>query len=158
MELSESLPTSAPEGAVILLVEDHLADVRSTRDTLRKEKLGNELYVLPNGVEALAFLRRKGVYAGAPRADLVLLDLNLLRRGGWEAFDEIKGDPALRAIPVVVVAASRAEADACRALQRDAAGFVIKPVDLTQLAHIVQGCAELWLTMVLDRPEVPPLC
>src|SRR5512145_3282379 len=95
----------------ILLVEDNLADVRLTLETLKDEKLHNNLSVVNDGVEALAFLRREGPYAAAVRPDLILLDLNLPRKDGREVLAEIKNDPNLKAIPVVVLTISEAEKD-----------------------------------------------
>lgn len=144
------------EGVEILLVEDNPGDVRLTREALREDKIGNALHVVGDGVAALAFLRREEPYAGAPRPHLVLLDLDLPRMNGREVLEEMKGDPALREIPVVIVTASRAEADACRAMQLGATGFASKPVDFRQLARIVQDHADLWITIVSLRAEIPP--
>ena len=99
----------------ILLVEDNPGDVRLTREALREGKVRNNLYVASDGVEALAFLRREGQYADAVRPDLVLLDINLPRKDGREVLAEIKADPALRYIPVVVLTSSQAEQDILRA-------------------------------------------
>jgi two-component system, chemotaxis family, response regulator Rcp1 len=151
-------PTPRPdlERVEILLVEDHPGDVRLTREVLREQKVGNELHVVADGLEALAFLRREGPYAEAPRPDLVLLDLDLSRKNGREVLEEMKRDPALREIPVVIVTASRVEADACRALRLGAAGFISKPVDFQKFARIVQDVTDLWIAIVTVRPDVPP--
>ena len=140
----------------ILLVEDHPGDVRLTREAFREHKIGNELHVVSDGEEALAFLLREGPYATSPRPDLVLLDLGLPRKDGREVLAEMKRNPGLREIPVVVVTASPAEADACRALQLGAVGYVSKPVDFRQLARIVQEITDLWITIVTVRPEALP--
>lgn len=139
----------------ILLVEDHPGDVRLMREALREEKITNALHVARDGVEALAFLRREGPFASAPRPDLVLLDLNLPRKHGREVLEEMKRDPRVRDIPVVVVTASSADSDR-RLIDRGAAGFVTKPVDFRQLARIVQKITDLWISIETVQRDAPP--
>jgi len=146
-------PQRLPGRVEILLVEDHPGDVRLIREALREEKIFNELHVALDGVEALAFLRGQGRYAARVRPDLILLDLNLPRMSGRELLEEMKRDPALRDLPVVVVTASQAEADACRALELGAAGYLTKPFDFRQLARVIQSTTDLWITIVAVRPE-----
>ena len=123
----------AVEPVEILLVEDNPGDVRLTREALREGKVRNNLSVAPDGVEALAFLRREGKYADAPRPDLILLDLNLPRKDGREVLAEIKADPALRNIPVVVLTSSRGGAGHRPApTTLHANCYITKPVDLDQ--------------------------
>ncbi len=132
----------------ILLVEDNPADVRLTREALKEEKLINNLSVVTDGVEALAFLRREKPYAGAPRPDLVLLDLNLPRKDGREVLEEIKADPDLKVIPVVVLTSSKAEEDIVRSYRLHANCYISKPVDLGQFLEVVRSIQEFWLTIV----------
>lgn len=137
----------------ILLVEDNLGDVRLTRESLSESRVANELSVVRDGVEALRYLRREGEYAGATRPDLILLDLNLPRKSGQEVLAEIKGDPTLSAIPVVVLTSSSAEEDIARSYRLLANAYVTKPVDLEQFIRAVQAIEEFWLTIV----KLPPL-
>lgn len=132
----------------VLLVEDNPGDVRLTREALREGKVRNNLHVAPDGVEALAFLRREGHYANAVRPDLVLLDLNLPRKDGREVLEEMKGDPALRNIPVVVLTSSQAEQDILKAYNLHANCYVTKPVDLDQFITVVKSIESFWFTIV----------
>jgi CheY-like chemotaxis protein len=132
----------------VLLVEDNPGDVRLTREALKEGKVHNNLHVAPDGVEALAFLRREGRYAAAVRPDLILLDLNLPRKGGREVLEEIKSDPALRHIPVVILTSSQAEQDIARAYDLHANCYISKPVDLDQFIRVVRSIEEFWFTVV----------
>lgn len=134
--------------ADILLVEDNPGDVRLTIEALRDAKVHNALHVAADGVEAMAFLRREGRYAEAPRPDLVLLDLNLPRKDGREVLAEIKGDPALRRIPVVVLTTSQAEQDVLRSYDLNCNAYIVKPVDLDQFIEVVRSIEGFWLTVV----------
>jgi two-component system, chemotaxis family, response regulator Rcp1 len=138
----------------ILLVEDNPGDVRLTREALREGKVRNHLYVAADGVEALRFLRREGEHADAVRPDLILLDLNLPKKDGREVLEEIKGDPALRSIPVVVLTSSQAEQDICRAYDLHANCYVTKPVDLEQFITVVKSIEAFWFTIVKLPTEV----
>ena len=122
----------------ILLVEDNQADVVLTREALEHSKLANQLHVVEDGVEALAFLRREGDYGAVPRPDLVLLDLNLPRKDGREVLAEIKADPDLRRIPVVILTTSSAEEDILKTYDLHANCYITKPVDLDQFLKVVQ--------------------
>ena len=144
-------PMSRP--VEILLVEDNPGDVRLTREALHEGKVRNNLNVAPDGVEALAFLRKQGAYAGAVRPDLILLDLNLPKKDGREVLEEIKADPALRNIPVVVLTSSQAEQDIVRAYDLHANCYVTKPVDLDQFIRVVQTIEDFWFTIVKLPPE-----
>jgi two-component system, chemotaxis family, response regulator Rcp1 len=137
----------------VLLVEDNPGDVRLTKEALREGKVHNNLYVATDGVEALEFLRREGAYADAARPDVILLDLNLPRKDGREVLEEIKGDPALRNIPVVVLTSSEAEQDIVRAYDLHANCYVTKPVDLDQFIHVVKSIENFWFTIVKLPPE-----
>lgn len=139
-------PDSRP--VEILLVEDNPGDVRLTREALREGKVRNNLSVAQDGVEALAFLRREGAYAEAPRPDLILLDLNLPKKDGREVLQEIKTDAGLRYIPVVVLTSSQAEKDILRAYDLHANCYVTKPVDFEQFSQVVQTIENFWFTVV----------
>jgi len=137
----------------ILLVEDNLADVRLTREALKEEKLHNNLSVVNDGVEALTFLRREGKYANAVRPDLILLDLNLPRKDGREVLKEIKDDPDLKSIPVVVLTISEAEKDIMISYNLHANCYITKPLDLNQFSIVVKSIQDFWLTIVRLPPK-----
>ena len=132
----------------ILLVEDNPGDVRLTQEALREGKVKNNLHVARDGVEALAFLRREGIHKDATRPDLVLLDLNLPRKDGREVLEEIKADPALKMIPVVVLTTSSAENDILNTYSLHANCYITKPVDLEQFVKVVKSIDDFWLTVV----------
>jgi chemotaxis family two-component system response regulator Rcp1 len=132
----------------ILLVEDNPGDARLAFETLREAKVSNNLTWVPNGIDAMAFLRREGRYATAARPDLVLLDLNLPRKDGREVLSEIKTDPHLRRIPVVILTTSQAEEDILGAYQLNANSYITKPVDLEQFIRVVEAIDNFWLRMV----------
>ena len=140
----------------VLLVEDNPGDVRLTREALKEGKVRNNLSVAPDGVEALAFLRRQGKYADAPRPDVILLDLNLPKKDGREVLEEIKADPALRSIPVVILTSSDAERDIVRAYSLHANCYITKPVDLDQFITVVKSIEDFWFTIVKLPPEPRP--
>jgi chemotaxis family two-component system response regulator Rcp1 len=137
----------------ILLVEDNPGDVELTREALLDSKLHMQLSVASDGVQALAFLARTGPYADAPRPDLILLDLNLPKKDGRAVLSEIKRDPRLRAIPVVVLTSSRAEEDIARAYDLHANCFVTKPVDFDQFTTIVRSIEQFWFSVVKLPPK-----
>ncbi|WIM06289.1 MAG: response regulator [Candidatus Nitricoxidivorans perseverans] len=139
--------------AEFLLVEDNPGDVRLTREALSESKLRNNLTVVGDGVEAMAFLRREGKYAGAARPDLILLDLNLPKKSGREVLAEIKADPSLRRIPVVVITSSEAEQDIFATYNLHVNCYVTKPVDLDQFIKVVRSISTFWLTIVKLPPE-----
>jgi len=132
----------------ILLIEDSPGDVRLTREALKEAKVLNRLSVATDGVEAMEFLRRRGRHADTPRPDLILLDLNLPRKDGREVLEEIKTDPSLKRIPVVVLTTSRAEEDVIRAYDLHANCYITKPVDFKQFIVVVQAIEDFWLTIV----------
>jgi chemotaxis family two-component system response regulator Rcp1 len=132
----------------ILLVEDNPGDVRLTIEALKEGKVRNNLSVTKDGVEALAFLRREGVFASAARPDLILLDLNLPRKDGREVLAEIKDDAVLRRIPVVVLTTSKAEEDILRTYDLHANCYITKPVDLDQFIQVVRSIDDFWLSVV----------
>ena len=132
----------------ILLVEDNPADVRLTQEALREGKVANNLHVARDGVEALEFLRRQGKFAGSPRPDLVLLDLNLPRKDGREVLAQVKDDNELKTIPIVVLTTSSAEIDILRSYSLHANCYITKPVDLEQFVKVVKTIDDFWLTVV----------
>lgn len=131
-----------------LLAEDNPGDVRLTKEALRESKISNNLNVVPDGVEAMAFLRREGKYADAPRPDVILLDLNLPKKDGREVLAEVKADLNLRLIPVVIITSSEAEQDVLRTYELHANCYVTKPVDLEQFIKVIQSIETFWLTIV----------
>jgi CheY-like chemotaxis protein len=139
---------SEPKAIEILLVEDNAGDARLAREALRDARVRNHLSWVSDGVEALAFLRREGKYAQATRPDLILLDLNLPRKGGREVLAEIKADDRLKRIPVVVLTTSQAEEDIARAYHLNANCYIAKPVDLDQFMRVVKTIEDFWLTVV----------
>ena len=132
----------------ILLVEDNPGDVRLTQEALKEAKVRNNLHVVEDGVEAMAFLKREGEYASAPLPDLILLDLNLPRKDGREVLEEIKQDDQLKRVPVVVLTTSQAEEDILRSYNLHANCYVNKPVDLDEFIKIVKSIEDFWLTIV----------
>lgn len=132
----------------ILLVEDNPGDIRLTVEVLKDAKVCNRLSVATDGIEALQFLRREGKYQQAARPDLILLDLNLPRRDGRELLADIKDDPELRSIPVVVLTTSHAEQDILKSYELHANCYITKPVDLDQFARVVQSIEEFWFSIV----------
>ncbi len=132
----------------ILLVEDNPGDVRLTQEALGEAKVRNNLAVARDGVEALSYLRREDPFQDATRPDLVLLDLNLPRKDGREVLAEIKADPNLRRLPVVVLTTSSAEKDVLESYNLYANCYITKPVDLDQFVGIVSSIEDFWLTIV----------
>ncbi len=132
----------------VLLVEDNPGDVRLTEEALKEGKVLNNLSVVRDGVEAMAFLNREGRYANAPRPDIVLLDLNLPRKDGREVLLEIKAHETFRRIPVVILTTSRAEDDVVHTYDLHANCYIAKPVDLEQFIRVVQSIKEFWFSVV----------
>lgn len=137
-----------PQAIDILLVEDNAADVRLTMEALREGKVRNRLTVARDGEEALEILRRRGAHENSPRPDLILLDLNLPRKDGREVLAELKNDPDLKRIPVVVLTTSAAEIDIVKSYQLHANCYITKPVDLDQFVNVVRSIDDFWLTVV----------
>ena len=132
----------------ILLVEDNPGDARLTREALKEGKIRNSLHHAIDGVEAMAFLRREDKYQDAPVPDIVLLDLNLPRKDGREVLSEMKQDPRLRSIPVVVLTTSEAEQDIVRTYELHANCYITKPVDLEKFIEIIRAIEDFWLAVV----------
>lgn len=143
-------PTRSAE---ILYVEDNPADVRLTMEALKENKVRTNLHVAKDGEEAMEFLQRRGRYREAPRPDLILLDLNLPRKDGREVLAEIKKDPKLTSIPVVVITSSKAEEDIAKSYQLHANCYVTKPVDLMQFLSVIRTVEGFWLSVVTLPPR-----
>jgi len=137
----------------ILLVEDSPSDTELTQEALREAKVRNHLSTVEDGVLAMDFLRRRGVFAGAPRPDLIMLDLNLPRKDGREVLAEIKEDPELKTIPVVVLTTSQADQDILRAYHLHANCYITKPVDFEQFLQAIRSIESFWLLVVTLPPK-----
>jgi CheY-like chemotaxis protein len=142
--------TTEPTGSPIevLLVEDDPGDVLMTREAFEHNKLRNNLHVVNDGEQAIAFLTRQGQFDGAPRPDLILLDLNLPRKDGREVLAEIKTDDALRTIPVVILTTSEAEEDILRSYDLHANAYVTKPVDFERFIGVVRDIDDFFVSVV----------
>ncbi len=141
--------------AEILLIEDSLPDVRLTERALKNGTLMKQVSVVRDGEQALAFLRRQGEYANAPRPDIILLDLGLPKKNGAEVLAEIKKDPALKRIPVIVLTTSDAEEDVLDTYDRHANAYTKKPVDMDEFVRTIKMIEDFWLSLViLPRREI----
>ena len=136
------------QAIVILLVEDNPGDTRLVLEAMREAKLDNYIHVVEDGVEAMQFLRHEGRFGDAPRPDLVLLDLNLPKKDGRAVLAEVKADPVLRRIPVVVLTTSQAEEDVLRAYDLHANCYITKPVDMEQFMKVVAQIDDFWVRVV----------
>ena len=134
--------------AKILLVEDSPTDALLAQEALRGAHISNNIHIVEDGEEALAFLHGEGPYAHAPRPDLILLDLNLPKKGGQEVLEEIKTDPELKDIPVVVLTTSQDAGDVSKAYDLHANCYITKPVDFLQFTEVVQAIAHFWFAVV----------
>ncbi len=132
----------------ILLIEDNPGDARLAQEAIREAKVHNRLNWVSDGVQAMNYLRKEGQYAKANRPDLILLDLNLPRKDGREVLAEVKSDPHLRLIPIVVLTTSEAEEDILKAYHLNANCYITKPVDLEQFLKIVRSIEDFWLSIV----------
>jgi len=132
----------------VLLVEDNPGDVRLTQEAFLEANKTINLHVAADGVEAMAFLRRTGAHADAPRPDLILLDLNLPKMGGREVLAHIKDDASLKLIPTVILTTSNAEADIVKSYQLQANCYLTKPVQLEAFESLVKSINDFWLTKV----------
>jgi CheY-like chemotaxis protein len=142
-----------PQSVDILLIEDNPGDVRLIQEALQDGKLLNRVATVTDGQKALAYLRKEGSYAQATRPDLILLDLNIPRKDGREVLAEIKADPHLRSIPVVIVTSSQAEEDILRSYNTHANCYVTKPVDLEKFVSVVRAIEEFWVSIVRLPPK-----
>jgi two-component system, chemotaxis family, response regulator Rcp1 len=132
----------------ILLIEDNPGDVDLTKEALQEAKVRNRLHVVDDGAKAVDFLYKRGAYADVPRPDIILLDLNLPKKDGRQVLEEVKADPQIAEIPVVILTTSQAEEDIIRSYQLHANCYITKPVDFKQFMHVVKSIEEFWLTVV----------
>jgi len=148
--MSEPSPSQPIE---VLLVEDDPGDVLMTKEAFADYKIANRLTVVTNGEDAIAYMRKEGRFAGVPTPDLVLLDLNLPRRDGREVLRDIKQDPVLRRVPVVVLTTSDAEEDVLASYDLHANAYVRKPVDFEQFVAAVRAIDDFFITVVRLPPH-----
>lgn len=144
---------SVPETFDILLVEDNPGDARLAQEALKEGRVPSRLKVVVDGVEAMNYLRRESAYGDAPRPHLVLLDLNLPRKDGRQVLAEMKADPELRRIPVVVLTTSQADQDIMRSYDLHANCYITKPVDLDRFISVVRSIEEYWCSVVTLPPR-----
>lgn len=141
-------PITSARPIEILIVEDSATDVMLAKDALEFAKVRNNLHVVKDGVEAMAYLRKQGEYSAETRPDLILLDLNMPRKNGREVLAEVKADDELRSIPVVVLTTSEAQEDVLNAYGLHANCYISKPVDFEQFANVVRAIDQFWFTVV----------
>lgn len=151
--MGDHMDTRKPKMIEILLVEDSPGDIRLTQEALKETKVLNNLSAVMDGEEATAFLRREGEFADALQPDLILLDLNLPKKDGREVLAEIKEDPELKQIPVVVLTVSQAEQDILKTYELHANCFISKPIDLNQFLDVVKAIENFWLSIVKLPPK-----
>lgn len=137
----------------ILLVEDNPGDADLAREALEQSKIKNKLYVAEDGIDAMAFLKKKGLYADAPRPNLIILDLNLPRMDGREVLAEIKKDDNLKRIPVVILTTSKADEDILRSYNLHANCYITKPIAFDQFMKVVHSIEDFWLSIVVLPPD-----
>lgn len=138
----------------ILLVEDNPGDVRLTQEAFKEGHIRNNLSVVKDGAAAMDFLMKSGEYKNSPTPDLILLDLNLPKKNGHEVLEEIKKDPNLKMIPVIILTSSEADKDVVRAYSLNANCYIRKPVDLDQLLKVVKAIDSFWLEIVKLPPKL----
>jgi two-component system, chemotaxis family, response regulator Rcp1 len=146
-------PPAHPRPVEILLVEDSPADIALTEEALLESKLRNHLHVVTDGEAAMAFLRREAPYGSVPRPDLILLDLNLPKKNGREVLAEIKADPSLSLIPIVIMTVSRDERDILESYRLHANCYIRKPVRFREFIEIVKSIEDFWFTIVTLPPN-----
>jgi len=145
--------TDAGQPIEILLAEDNPGDAKLTRKAFEQGNILNNLHVVEDGVEAMKFLRQTDGYEDEPRPNLVLLDLNMPRKDGWEVLEEIESDQDLRRIPVIILTSSEAESDIVKSYEHQANAYLTKPVDYGGFLEIVHGFEEFWLSLVKMPPN-----
>lgn len=133
----------------ILLVEDNPADARLIKEVFKDTKIKNKLYVVKDGVDAMAFLNQEANYVDIPRPDVILLDLNLPRKDGREVLKELKEDKALKRVPIVILTTSSAEEDIIRTYDNHANCYITKPVDFDQFLKVINSIENFWLNIVM---------
>ena len=142
---------------MILMADDDPDDRLLAKDALEEHRLVNDLHFVEDGQELMDYLHRRGKYemlVGSPFPGLILLDLNMVRKDGREALEEIKGDPNLRRIPVVVLTTSKAEEDIFRSYDLGVSGFIVKPVTLEGLVRVMKVLVQYWFEIVEISPEI----
>ena len=137
----------------VLIVEDNQADVHLTVTALRDAIIAYEIHVVGDGEQAIGFLKREGAYASAPRPDLILLDLNLPKKDGFQLLAEMKVDPELKTVPVIVVSGSDRESDIARAYSLQVAAYLVKPLNVDDYFSAIRAVKELWFHMVAPPPR-----
>jgi CheY-like chemotaxis protein len=140
---------------VILMVEDNPTDVLIAREGFSGASMRNTLHVADDGIEAIEFLHQRGAYAGVPRPDLIVLDLNMPRKNGHEVLAEIKADAGLKHIPVVILTTSKSQEDIGQAYALHANCYISKPVDFDEFTKVVQTIQDFWFSVVTLPPECP---
>lgn len=153
MLASDSL-TQLPLQIEILLVEDSEPDVLLTQEAFADARVPNRVHVVSDGVEALRFLRREGEHGEVPRPDVILLDINMPRKNGLEVLSEIKADPDLATIPVVMLTTSQSDDDVRGSYARHASGYVVKPVGFENFLNAIRAFEDFWMTYVRFPPRV----
>jgi len=138
----------------VLLIEDSPSDAALTIEALQAGKIGNNLNRVADGVEAMAYLRQQGSFAKSPRPDLIMLDLNLPKKDGREVLRELKSDPSLKLIPVIVLTTSRSDKDVLQSYELCANCYITKPVDFQQFIDVVKSIEHFWLSVVMLPPRV----
>jgi len=136
----------------ILLVEDNPGDVMLVEEVLSDSKVWNRLHVVSDGEQAMEFVRRQGKHAGAPRPDIILLDLNLPKKSGREVLREVKTHPDLKSIPVVVLTSSKSHDDVVKSYELHANAYILKPVDFHQFMKVMRAIEDFWFVTV----KLPP--
>jgi len=144
---------SQPRAIDILLIEDNPGDIRLTQEILKESKIRNKIFVVDNGADAMEFLQRQGKFSNAVRPDLILLDLNMPRKDGREVLAEIKRDPVLKRIPVVILTTSKDEQDVLKTYELYANCYITKPVGLEQFVTVVRAIEDFWLAIVKLPPD-----
>jgi CheY-like chemotaxis protein len=139
----------------ILVVDDNPAEIGLMREALEGTRVTNRLHAAHGGAEAMAFLRREGLFQDAPRPDLILLDVNMPRKGGLEVLADIKADHSLRGIPIVMLTSSKEERDVARAYDLQASGYVQKPVDFDDFIAVMGGIEQFWTGIARLPVPVP---
>jgi len=138
----------------VLLVEDNPGDIRLTVEAFKENKMLNNLNVVKDGLEAMAFLHRQDQYSDAPRPDLILLDLNLPKKDGRQVLAEIKSDDSLKSIPVVILTTSDADEDILKSYELHANCYIKKPVDIEQFFDVVKSIEDFWVAVVILPPKL----
>lgn len=145
--------TTKADPVEILLAEDNPGDAKLTEKAFEQGKILNNLHIVENGAEALKFLRKEDQYQEKPRPDLILLDLNMPKKDGWDVLEELKEEPELSRIPVIVLTSSEAEEDVVKSYDLQANAYLTKPVDFQGFMEIVNGFEEFWLSVVKMPPK-----